>query len=80
MGGVNTLSFINSTPDEIIEEARSVSIRLGRKGGYILGSGCVVPRGAKKENVEALRIASEQYGIYRNGRLHNLTRIRKGSG
>jgi len=39
------------------------------KRGYILGSGCVVPRDAKRENVEALRIASEQYGLYRSGRL-----------
>jgi uroporphyrinogen-III decarboxylase len=69
MGGVNTLSFIDSTPEEIIEEARGCIIQAGEKGGYILGSGCVVPRDAKRENVEALRIASERYGIYRDGRL-----------
>jgi len=69
MGGVNTLSFIDSTPEEIIEEARGCILQAGEKGGYILGSGCVVPRDAKKENVEALRIASERYGIYRNERL-----------
>jgi uroporphyrinogen-III decarboxylase len=69
MGGVNTLSFIDSTPEEIIEEARGCILQAGEKGGYILGSGCVVPRDAKRENVEALRIASERYGIYRDGRL-----------
>jgi uroporphyrinogen-III decarboxylase len=69
MGGVDTLSFINNTPEEIIQEARKYMIQAGEKGGYILGSGCVVPRDAKRENVEALRIASEQYGIYENGKL-----------
>ena len=69
MGGVDTLSFINNTSEEIIEEARKCIIQAGTKGGYILGSGCVVPRDAKIENVEALRIASEQYGTYENGKL-----------
>jgi uroporphyrinogen-III decarboxylase len=72
MGGVDTLSFINNTSDEIIAEARQCIIQAGQKGGYILGSGCVVPRNAKRENVEALSIASERYGIYRNGRLCGL--------
>jgi uroporphyrinogen-III decarboxylase len=72
MGGVNTLSFIDSTPEEIIEEARGCILQAGEKGGYILGSGCVVPRDAKKENVEALRIASERYGTYQNGKLRGL--------
>lgn len=69
MGGVDTLSFINNTSDEIIAEARKCIIQAGEKGGYLLGSGCVVPRDAKQENVKALRIASERYGVYRNGRL-----------
>jgi uroporphyrinogen-III decarboxylase len=69
MGGIDTLSFINSTPDEIMEEAKKCIVQAGRKGGYILGSGCVVPRSARKRNVEALRTASEQHGIYRNGHL-----------
>jgi uroporphyrinogen-III decarboxylase len=68
-GRRDTLSFINNAPDEIIAEARKCIIQAGKKGGYILGSGCVVPRDAKRENVEALRIASERYGIYENGKL-----------
>ena len=61
MGGVNTLSFLNSTPDELIEEAR-ICIEEAGKTGYILGSGCVVPRSAKKENLIALQNAAEQFG------------------
>jgi uroporphyrinogen-III decarboxylase len=61
MGGVNTLSFINSTPQQLIEEARLCIEGAGRCG-YILGSGCVVPRTAMKENLLALHTAAEQYG------------------
>jgi len=66
MGGVNTLSFINNSPEQIIEEAKKCMFEAGRKGGYILGSGCVIPRRASKENLEALRDAAEKYGAYHN--------------
>jgi uroporphyrinogen-III decarboxylase len=61
MGGVNTLSFINSTPEELIEEAR-ICIEGAGQTGYILGSGCVVPRAARKENLLALYEAAERFG------------------
>jgi len=61
MGGVNTLSFLNSTPQQLIEEAR-VCIEGAGKKGYTLGSGCVIPRSAKRENLLALREAAERFG------------------
>lgn len=61
MGGVNTLSFINSSPEQIIEESRQCIDMSGKKG-FILGSGCVVPRSAKRENLLALHSAAEQFG------------------
>lgn len=64
MGGVNTLSFVRSTPDGIREEARRCIAEAGGEGGFILGSGCVVPRDARQENLAALRDAAEQYGRY----------------
>ena len=67
MGGVNTLSFINNTSNQIIEEAKMCILEAGKRGGYILSSGCVIPRGASKENLRALRIATEKYGVYQNG-------------
>ena len=69
IGGVNTLSFINNTPKQIIEEAKRCMFEAGKKGGYILSSGCVIPRGASKENLSALRIATEKYGVYHKGTL-----------
>ena len=61
MGGVNTLSFIESTPGQIMEESR-VCIETAGKKGYILGSGCAVPRNCKKENMAAMLLAAERYG------------------
>ena len=67
MGGVNTLSFINNTSKQIIEEAKMCILEAGKRGGYILSSGCMIPRGSSKENLRALRIATEKYGVYQNG-------------
>jgi hypothetical protein len=69
MGGVNTLSFIQRTPEEVIDEAKRCIVEAGERGGYILGSGCVIPRNAERDNIRALRAACERYGIYRRGRL-----------
>ena len=66
MGGVNTLSFINCSPAEIIEESRVCIEGAGQDGGYVLGSGCVVPRSAPKENLLALSIAAGRFGTRRN--------------
>ncbi|WP_068770525.1 hypothetical protein OH491_16265 [Termitidicoccus mucosus] len=64
MGGVNTLSFINSTPEQIVEEARVCIDGAAADGGYILGSGCDVPRYAKLENLLALAGAARKHGTY----------------
>ena len=64
MGGVNTLTFLQGTPADILHESKTCIQQAGARGGYILGSGCVVPRDAKKENLRALREAAERYGIY----------------
>jgi uroporphyrinogen-III decarboxylase len=61
MGGINTLSFINSASEQLIDEAR-ICIEGAGQTGYILGSGCVVPRTARKENLLALYEAAECFG------------------
>ena len=69
MGGVNTLSFLADDPQQVIEEARACIEGAGRHGGYVLGSGCMVPPGSKKENLKALVTAAERYGVYHDGEL-----------
>lgn len=65
MGGVDTLSFLNKTPEEIVEEGRRCIEEAGADGAFILGSGCVVPRAAPLEAVAALRTAVDRFGVYR---------------
>ena len=56
MGGVNTMSFVQSTPEALRDEARRCIAEGGPR--YILGSGCALPRGTKIENLVALREAA----------------------
>lgn len=69
MGGVNTLSFIHSSEKEIVEEAKKCIIDAGEKGGFLLGSGCVIPRSAKKENIKVLAKVTKEYGVYKEDKL-----------
>jgi hypothetical protein len=69
MGGVNTLSFVHGTPKELEEEAAECIIGAGQNGGFIVGSGCAVPREASLENLQALSSASRRFGTYKEGRL-----------
>ncbi|MDP6125843.1 MAG: uroporphyrinogen decarboxylase family protein [Candidatus Latescibacteria bacterium] len=60
MGGVDTQSFVNSTAAEIAAEARRCIRDAGVGGGFVLGSGCVIPRIARRENLAALVEAAHQ--------------------
>lgn len=61
MGGVNTLTLLNGTYDEVKNEAVKC-IQEAQDGlGFVLGSGCVVPRGCPVENLRALTDASKEY-------------------
>ena len=65
----DTLAFLQARPHEIEAQARECVRAGGAGGGYVLGSGCVVPRAAPKENLQALRRAAELYGRYDQGTL-----------
>lgn len=69
MGGVHTLSLLADDPQQVIGEARACIEGAGQNGGYVLGSGCMVPPGSKKENLKALVTAAKRYGVYQNGHL-----------
>ena len=59
MGGVNTMSFLNRTPQELAEEtARCVRAGLRNGGRYAVGSGCAVPGGASLESLLAISRAA----------------------
>ncbi|NLS94798.1 MAG: hypothetical protein GXX96_21805 [Planctomycetaceae bacterium] len=54
MGGVNTMSFVHSSPEELRAEALRCIEEGNRHGAFVLGSGCALPGDAKPENLEAL--------------------------
>ena len=62
MGGIDTSSLLRSTPEEVKRQALECIKQAGTKGGYILSSGCAVPRDCPKENLLALVEASKEKG------------------
>jgi uroporphyrinogen decarboxylase len=58
-----TKSLFSGTPEDVESEAK-VCIEKGRgkKGNFVLGSGCIIPPEAPPKNVEALVSAARNYG------------------
>jgi hypothetical protein len=69
MGGIHTLSLLEGDREKILAESAACIRQAGMRGGYVLGSGCVVPRHTPRENLLAMREAAERWGAYREGRL-----------
>jgi len=64
LGGLNCLTLLNGSPDEVYEDARRCVVE-GKPGGrYILGSGCAVPRYTPTENMMTARRAAVDLGRY----------------
>jgi hypothetical protein len=67
MGGINTLSFVPSSPSVSIKKARQFVEQGARMTSFNLGSDCVVPCGARLENLSASRGAADQSGSNETG-------------
>lgn len=61
MGGIDTLSFMNSSADEIIAEAITCIKGAGTEGAFILGSGCVLPPGSKPDIIRTAAKTASSY-------------------
>lgn len=53
-GNIKPLSFVEDSPEEIEAEARRLINVFGKRGHFILSSGCEIPPEARPENIEAL--------------------------
>jgi hypothetical protein len=69
MGGVDTQTFVRGSEAEVESEARACMAGAAAGGGFVLGSGCVIPRTARRENLVALARAAAAHGRYEGGRL-----------
>lgn len=69
MGGIDTMTFYRGSPEETVREARRRIEEGGRHGAFILGSGCVVPRGSSRATLEAARDVART-ATYSDGELH----------
>lgn len=63
-GGVNTLTFVNGTPEEMEKETAEVLKQGMAGGGFLLGSGDDLPRESKPENIKIFVETAHRYGKY----------------
>jgi uroporphyrinogen-III decarboxylase len=68
MGGIDTMSFLQADAASLSAEARACILAGGARGGFVLGSGCVVPRGSPRANLEAARDVARS-AVYEGGAL-----------
>ena len=61
IGNVNPSGTIfGSTPEMVAKEAKESIDKAGRDGAFILASGCLIPKAAPKQNIEAMiQVAKE---------------------
>jgi uroporphyrinogen decarboxylase len=53
-------TLVNGTPAKVIRESNEIIEKVGKHGSFILASGCMIPKIAPKENIEALiQVAKE---------------------
>ena len=62
MGGINTMSFIQASPEQIAAEAHRCLVEgsTGR-GRFILGSGCVVPRATPADMLRTVTRVAQNF-------------------
>ena len=61
MGGVNTLTLLNGSPEEVYQEASDCCRAAAADGGYILAAGDMVPDRSPEENILALIRAANDF-------------------
>ena len=61
MGGVNTLTMLQGSPQQVYDESVACCRAAGVNGGYILAAGDMVPDMAPEENVRAMVRAAKDF-------------------
>ncbi|MEM3677471.1 MAG: uroporphyrinogen decarboxylase family protein [Candidatus Bathyarchaeia archaeon] len=63
-GNVSTSLLLSGTPGEVEEAAKQCIAKAAKGGGFILGSGCEVPKNTPPANLKAMVKAAEIHGAY----------------
>jgi uroporphyrinogen decarboxylase len=63
-GNVSPMLLLSGSSEAVRDRCRKAIEVAGRDGGYILGSGCEVPKNTPHRNLDAMAKASEEYGEY----------------
>ena len=61
MGGVNTLTILNGSPEDVYREASDCCRAAATDGGYVLAAGDMVPDRSPEENIRALICAANDF-------------------
>jgi uroporphyrinogen-III decarboxylase len=61
MGGVDTMTLLKKTEQQVYDESMLCIKQAGKNGAYVLGSGCAVPRDTPSGNIKAMVKASKDY-------------------
>jgi MtaA/CmuA family methyltransferase len=61
MGGVNTLTIVNGSPESVYMEALDCCNKAGKEGGYILAAGDMVPDLSPCENIKSMVKAANNF-------------------
>jgi uroporphyrinogen decarboxylase len=63
-GNVSPMLLLNGKPREIEDSCRKTIEGAARPGGFILGSGCELPRNTAYPNLDTMISAAEKFGSY----------------
>ena len=63
-GNVSPILLLNGTPAEVEESCRRSIEAAAKGGGFILGSGCELPKNTPWKNLETMVEAAERFGTY----------------
>lgn len=61
-GNFDAINTLTTNPGEIDEKVKQMILKIGRGGGFVLGTGSPITKAAQPENVDAMIAAARKYG------------------
>ena len=61
-GNFDAINTLTTNPDEIEEKVKQMLLKIGLRGGFVLGTGSPITKMVQSENVDAMIAAARKYG------------------